>query len=158
MNLFLSLIIWKKKKSIHKARNINKLNMQLTWINKLLGINKTDDLGCTSHQRHYRLIIQAHYFTSVLNATHSDNFMKFARIKSMKYEWSSHHSLHNELAYLRIDTFTLGKTCKTDDIHTLLSWLSSACLPAICSVKVSKSSQLSWSRQEENSMTDINCL
>ncbi len=70
--------------------------MQLRLINKPPGGNKTDDLGRNSYQRHYRLIIQTHYFTSVLNATHSDNFMKLAGFKSIKYAWASHRSLHNE--------------------------------------------------------------
>lgn len=73
-----------------------RLTMRLRGINNLLSLNKTDDLAGTSYQRHYRLIIQAHYFAPVLNATHSDNFMKIARFESMKYAWSSHHSLHNE--------------------------------------------------------------
>lgn len=70
--------------------------MQLRLINKPRGSNKTDDLGHNSHQRHYRLIIQANDFTSLFNATHSDNFMKLASFKSIKYAWESHHSLHNE--------------------------------------------------------------
>lgn len=88
---FLSLYMYQIH-SIHKGPHVNKLNMQLRWINKPPGLNKTDDLGRNSHQRHYRLIIQAHYFTSVLNASHSDNFMKLARFKSIKYAWASHHS------------------------------------------------------------------
>lgn len=98
--------------SIRGAPDVNKFNKKLRLINESPGLNKTDDHGC-NFQRHYRSIIQAHYFTSVLNATHSDNFMKVARFKSMKYAWSSHHSLHNEYAYLGIDTFALEKYTHT---------------------------------------------
>jgi len=112
--------------------------MQLGWINKHLGLNKTDDLGRTSYQRHYRLIIHARYFTSVSNETHSDNFMKLARFKSLKYAWSSHQSPHNDYAYIRIDTFTLGKTCKAVETCRVWSWLSSASHSTICTFEVSK--------------------
>jgi len=48
------------------------------------------------------------YFTFSPNLTRSDNVMKLLVVACMKYLQRSHHSFHNELAHLAIDTFTLG--------------------------------------------------
>ena len=81
---------------IHIGPRINKVGLQLRLINKPPDLNQTDDLAADSHQRHYRWIIQSHYFTSFLNVSHSDIFMKVARFKSINYAWTRHHSVHNE--------------------------------------------------------------
>lgn len=54
---------------------------------------------------------------------------------------------------LRIDTFALRKTCKTDGlINALWSWLSTVCLSIICPFKVSRRPELSWSARNVGSL------